>query len=448
MMFGGRAMLTIALVFLLSAGALSAWLWDEALFSSPRVISCSENPSNLDWMALSFVALLFGLAVNACAWILGGVLSTQKYQDFLKGSLWAFLEGVVILSILSASMLGLREYGEANINTARGYAVIIRNTVMTDFAMVLGANTLFSFYTNVNPQFRPFVAKLGLTLTFQIAPAFRPIYDTLGLLMQLMTTAILEWFAHDFMLCFVRNNMLMLLLPAGIFMRAFGLKGGGNALIGIALAFYFAYPFMLVQAGQIVTRHVQNEIAPPSQAQPYPHAWNLCTDRPICCIGLSGKPDNETEAYIENGRDSATSLNGRISVKKLVTGPIRISLTGNDAGITTGATCIYKTMLGKAYTGITGSISDLDFWSITKGVGAGVATFFIIKLLNISLLSVALAFPMVAFAQLATYETIYFLFIVSIVLPIFNIFITLTLAKEITKVLGTEIDLSALEKLI
>ena len=42
----------------------------------------------------------------------------------------------------------------------------------------------------------------------------------------------------------------------------------------------------------------------------------------------------------------------------------------------------------------------------------------------------------------------YFVFVVTIIAPIFMIFVTLTLAKEIAKVLGTEIDLSSLEKLI
>ena len=277
---------------------------------------------------------------------------------------------------------------------------------------------------------------------------FRPIFDTLGMLMQLMTTAILEWFAHDFMLCFVKNNMLPILLPAGIFLRAFGLKGGGNALIGIALAFYFVYPFMLVQAGQIITHHMQNEIVPQSQAPE--HAWGSgCVDRPICCmVGFSGKPDNLDEPYIANGPDSATSLDGRISVNKLVTGPIRVSLDGGNGGVTTGATCIYNTMVGRAYTGLMDSIGNLDLWSVTKGAGFASATWAIMKILNISFLSFALAMPAVAFTQIAVYETVYFLFIVSIVLPIFNIFITVTLAKEITKALGTEIDLSSLEKLI
>jgi hypothetical protein len=367
----------------------------------------------------------------------------QRIQDFVKGGLWGFVEGAALLGILAIAMVGLQKYGEENINTARAYAVVIRNTVITDFAMVLGATTLVSFYTNVNPQFKPFGLKLGLYLTFQIAPMFRPVFDTLGLMMQLLTTAILEWFAHDFMLCFVKDSMLSLLLPAGLFLRALGLKGGGNALIGIALAFYFAYPFMLVQAGQIITKHVQNEIVPPGMAPG--HAWgSSCIDRPICCIG-SATPSSLTDRpYIENGDPS--TVDGRLLVKPLAEGPIRVSLSGTP--VKTGATCIYNTILGRGYSGFSSSISSIGTWSLTKTVGVGTATFFIMKLLNLSFLSVFMTMPIVAFTQLAVYETVYFLFIVSIVLPIFNIFITLTLAKEITKVLGTEIDLSSLEKLI
>jgi hypothetical protein len=38
--------------------------------------------------------------------------------------------------------------------------------------------------------------------------------------------------------------------------------------------------------------------------------------------------------------------------------------------------------------------------------------------------------------------------IVSVLMPLFNIFITLTVVKEIASALGTDIDLSALEKII
>lgn len=153
------------------------------------------------------------------------------------------------------------------------------------------------------------------------------------------------------------------------------------------------------------------------------------------------------EVYLENG-DPSTS-NGRVSAEKVVGGPIQITLDGTPAtGIGIGGTCIYNTFLGRAYTGLESSISGLETWSITKALGAGVATYFIMKLLNLSFVSFALAMPSVAFTQIAVYESVYFLFIVSMVMPIFNIFITLTMAKEITKVLGTEIDLSALEKLI
>ncbi len=447
MMLGKGSLLSAAFFVLAAAGLLSAWLWSDPLFSDPQVIACNRPPSpELGWIGLAFMALLFGAMINAVMAIFSGVFG-QRIQDFVKGGLWGFVEGAALLCILAISMTGLQSYGEQNIDTARAYAVVIRNTVITDFAMVLGATTLVSFYTNINPQFKPFGMKLGLYLTFQVAPMFRPVFDTLGLMMQLLTTAILEWFAHDFMLCFVKDSMLSLLLPAGLFLRAFGLKGGGNALIGIALAFYFAYPFMLVQAGQIVTRHVQNEIVPIGMAPD--HAWgSSCIDRPICCIGNANPPNlNDNRAYIENGDPS--NVAGRLLVESLVKGPITVSLDGNAMpSVGTGATCIYNTILGRGYTGFTDAISGTDTWTVTKSIGAGAVTLAIMKLLNLSSFAVLFALPSVAFTQLAVYETVYFLFIVSIVLPIFNIFITLTLAKEITKALGTEIDLSSLEKLI
>jgi len=55
---------------------------------------------------------------------------------------------------------------------------------------------------------------------------------------------------------------------------------------------------------------------------------------------------------------------------------------------------------------------------------------------------------MLIFLFSSIYEVIFFVFVVSLLLPILVLFVCITAAKEITKALGTEIDLSSLEKLI
>jgi len=107
--------------------------------------------------------------------------------------------------------------------------------------------------------------------------------------------------------------------------------------------------------------------------------------------------------------------------------------------------CIYNTVLANAYRATFGLIKGSGAWAVAGGAVAIGALF---KYLNISWLSAGVMVPLAMFTFYALMEMVYFVFILTMLVPIFIIFVTLTIAKEIAKVLGTEIDLSSLEKLI
>lgn len=435
---------------LLCATVSAEWLWSNAIFGSPQSLSCDIPQNNLDWIIVCAVTIVVAVMIDAGLWALSGVLSTPKYAEFLKAHLYLAIETAVILGVLVGSIIGLQNFGVADIDTARAYSIIIRNTAMTDFGGVLMVSTFTSMFTNIVPQFRPFGAALGgLSLSFHVAPMFRPIYDTLGLLIQLITTTSVAWFAHEFMLCFVKNSMLTTLLPIGIFLRVLGLKGGGNALIGIALALYFIYPFMLIQIGNVVTNHVQGQIG---QFQgttiwgPLPQ----CANKPICCIGPDSAvyPDIGSSQYIPNGLNADTDNTYRVNVTSVLRGPAPVIFQGGTPSVSAGATCAYNTVIGSGVNTVIEAVKRANLPSVVLLLGGGSFTFLLSKTLNLQFMAVALAIPMVTFAYIAAYHTVYFVFVVSILLPIFTIFITITFAREIARALGTEIDLSALEKLI
>jgi hypothetical protein len=104
-------------------------------------------------------------------------------------------------------------------------------------------------------------------------------------------------------------------------------------------------------------------------------------------------------------------------------------------------------MLGRTFGPLISKLASLELFSPTVLV-SGAVTYLLAKLLNLQFLAIILAIPVTNFANLAIIQTVYFLFIVSIVMPIFVIFITITFAREVARALGTEIDLSALEKII
>ncbi len=416
------------MLLLLPSALPHAWLWLDSVFSPPSSVSCAENSDNLGWIGLALMAVLMGMMINAGSQALSGAFDTPKYKEFLHGHFWSMAENAILLCILATATVGLGNFGRDNIDTARAYAVLIRNTVWMDFGSVMAVNLGASLFTNVNPTIRP-GALTGIYLSFQVAPMFRPIYDGLGMLMQLLVTSVLQWYAHEFMLCIAKNALLTMLLPAGLFLRSYGLKAGGNALIGVALAIYFVYPFMITQIGQAVSIHMASELS--SSASP------LCTGKPICCVGAwpSAVPG---EPSIPNGpNDNLYNPGDALNVHAITQGYLYSPLAG-------GSYCTFNTFLPALADTVRNT-----FGSLGPGTfGAGLGAYALLKFLNISFLTPLLAVPLVTFLQYGVYQMVYVLFIVSVILPIFLVFITITMAKEIAKVLGTEIDLSALEKLI
>ena len=429
----GKLLPAIFILLLLCQLPHSWPMWMQS-FVSPTITFCAPDTGIMaeSWIALAFVAVLLGSMINAGSQVLSGAFNSPKYHEFLRGHLWGLLECMVLLSVLSASIVGLGNFGGANIDTARAYATVIRNTVMVDFGTVMLANTASSLFTNVNPTIRP--GGSIIYFSFQVAPMFRPIYDALGMLMQMLVASIVQWYLHDFLLCAAKGVMLTLLVPAGMFLRAYGLKAGGNALIGIALALYFIYPFMIMQIGQAITLHMYNEV----QTSPDP----LC-GTPICCVGL-GAAAAPGEPSIPNG-DPTKSGTANISTRAILNSPVSLEFSGPNAGINTGSFCVFNTMLPALWEKISGAF---DPGKLPGSLALGIASYSLLKWLNLSFIQVALLVPLAVFVQTAGYETVYFMFIISAVLPIFVVFITITMAREIAKVLGTEIDLSALEKLI
>ena len=450
MKFDRRFFAVAGFVLMLAMGTLAAAFWDDLAsvfgpsIGNAGVMECAQPNDTLLWAKLSAVSLAIGVVIAVIGYVMSGLFSTPTYSNFVKGTLWGMLEGIVILSIFTASYIGLQQFGVGNLDTARTYSTIIKNTAMFDFSLIVLSNTMFSFFAKQNVQLR-LPAFPSIYVGFQLSPMFRPAFDALGMMSQLIVVSIVEWSAHEFMLCFIKNSMLTLLLPAGIFLRIYGPKGGGNTLIGLAIALYFVYPWLMILIGQIVTNYFQAEIL----AADTPHIWATCSASPICCLhapGFGPEPSSMTDPFIPNGANWQTSTTDRISQDSVLHGDIQINFNGISTS--TKSYCIFNTMLARSW----GFVSDKLFGgggmnTIYTLLGLG-ATATVLDFFNISFLFVTIIPFAMTFAVSTVYEALFFVFIVSLVLPIFSIFITLTLAKEIAGALGTHIDLSALEKII
>jgi hypothetical protein len=380
--------------------------------------------------------------------VLTGAFSSAQYNEFLKGKLWEIVETAGLLSIFSLAFVGLNNYGVGNIDKARAYSSVIYNTVLFDFSLMLAASMATGFIVNLNPQFKIPGASF-ISVGLQISPMFKPIIDILNLTMQLITTAIGIWGGQAMLLCFTKSSMLAILLPLGFFLRALGVKGGGNTLIGIALAMYFAYPFLITMIGDIITSHIEKEI----QSAGTPHLWGTCTDKPICCALPGAEPSSVNDPdFIPNGAlwndpNPAIAVQYRLKTGVLINTPFVMAFDQTQTGGKN--VCMYNSVLARAYKAVFGDIvNQLSTWGMTGGVIGAAAFAKLFASLNLSWMLVFLIIPLSFFIIQAAMEMVYFVFIATIILPFLVLFITLTLAREIAKSLGTEIDLSALEKLI
>jgi hypothetical protein len=89
---------------------------------------------------------------------------------------------------------------------------------------------------------------------------------------------------------------------------------------------------------------------------------------------------------------------------------------------------------------VQGFFTDMDITAVITGVAVAV-------LLNAPFWTM-IATTITKLALETVFDVIGFLVVFSLVLPIFNIFITITFAREISRLLGTEISLAAFTKLI
>ena len=443
--------LAMLLAILLLVGRLSpATIADGIIKPSSMLVTCAADTQQngymrvVEWAGLSLVAIMVSMMWAIIGQILGGTFGGQKYNEFIKAMIWGAVETAALLGLFIALFSVLWPYSTENLDKARTYAVLTQNTVMFDFGLMLSANMLTGFITNMNPQIKV-PGAVFITLGVQFAPMFKPFVDILGTAMQLITTAVVMWSAQEFLLCFVKGHMLTILLPAGFFLRGFGLKAGGNALIGIAIAMYFVYPYMIILTGEVVSNHISSGLAPNHA----PHVWNTCLDQPICCLIPGGAmPSSMNESFIPNGADWKTRLEDRVSPEKVNQGMFSMTFDNQVAASGHNNWCMYNTVFANAYKAFfVDKIMASGMWGMVGGA-AGLTTLSIMKYMNIGWVTVFLLVPIMLFTFYTMSDIMYFVFVVTIIAPIFILFVTLTLAKEIAKVLGTEIDLSSLEKLM
>ncbi|MFH1306778.1 MAG: hypothetical protein ABIH83_03965 [Candidatus Micrarchaeota archaeon] len=350
------------------------------------------------WIVTSLLGMLCFAMFGTVGYMMGEFLGA-KVKAWCKQLLMNVVKCAIVLVIVSGAFVFVNEapdslvgVGFFQIDNAINFAETVRNTIIYEFITLTTITAILSSIGNITPYLRP-AGMIGIS--FSLAPAFRPIFDSLGIMLSSLAVAIGAWYLQIWVLVFTQTKLFGIFVPIGLFLRSFGMDRPGNALLAIAIGFYFVFPFVLnlnaiALENYLAAQYMGGEIYQTGDNQLYGRGeYGACMDH-------------------TNAQGQSIACFFRLAL----VGPLRY---------------------------ITTYITDFGY--------EGLVLFGLLQLLTGSLAS-SLVFGFLAvFMSVLLATTVYYVLIVSILMPLFNMFITLTVIKELTKFLGTEIDLSAFEKI-
>ncbi|MCL6089354.1 MAG: hypothetical protein M1530_04310 [Candidatus Marsarchaeota archaeon] len=396
----------LAIMAMPHAADIFGWRVPDLLdpFSSAPAAAGQPIAPDMSWFRLSLIVLLLNAFMGAAGYVLAGMLG-PKVAAWAKQVLYGTAKSALIVLFIFAgftvttcqgaggsSTSGAVCVGFLQMQRAISFTQTVRNTISLEFGTMTAATAALSTVLNITPYFRP-AGIIGIS--FSLSPAFRPLFDALGILLSLLSVATGEWFVQTWLLLFIQSRMLSILLPMGLFLRAYGFPRPGDALIAIAVGFFFVYPFMLNVSSYAIESYLQAEFGP----------------GPLVQSSNGGFYSSFSECV------SASSAQGQSVV------------------------CYFK-------------LASKGVWEQVKGLvgnispGAGLMLFGFTQLLTGSLPSAAVVALLILYTLAMLKVSIFYILVVSIIIPLFILLVVLTFIKELAGFLGTQMDFSAFERLI
>ena len=400
------AYLIIALVLVINLTNASGWtgyLPDAILPEFWDVGMADEDPGipNAEWISLSYSALGMLLIIASVAYMLGSFFG-PKVQAYAKQTIMSVGKSAFILTLI-VSLFYIMYYLMsdtplgASLNQIKGaenFAQTMRNTIIWEFTTMTTITAIISMIGNMTPHLRP-AGMIGVS--FSLAPAFKPIFDSLGIMLSSLSVSVGSWFLQYWLLIFIKTRMLQLFLPLGLFLRCLNLRRAGNVLIAIAIGFFFIYPFLVNVTAFSLEGYLRSEFGGTRALYTNP-----------------SDPDSYFNTYDE-------------------------CISHAESAMTNSAHCFFKLSFFGSLTYLRDFIEEASYGTL---IGFGVLNILTGSITSTIIISFAIIFTL---SLIKT--TVFYVLIASILVPLFNVFITLTAIKELVKLLGTDIDLSAFEKL-
>ena len=360
----------------------------------------SPNPT-VAWILPAFILLLISTIIIVIVYYLSKIIEDPKMSSWANNELYQILATAVMMIMLIVLFLMIDTLIRDNANptytppSQEGTSYSLVETALFYSQSIKASLTWEFIFLNYFSSVIHLVKSIGINLPFTLWGAFTSlnqifeyITQPIGWLNMILGGALFEWILKEKLLCFIMTDMLTLFLPLGILLRCFPLtRSAGGGLIAIAIGFFFVYPYMLNINNLIVSAHY-------------------------------GVEPQQVIQYVKS-----ESFNQMLTI----TPPF----------VSKALSSIFKEFLGRM-------ISTILDWAIPVIV-ISILTTGILMPASIGILSISL---MIDLFSIFIYEIAYLTIVVSIILPITNIFITMTFITEFSKLLGSDINLNSLMSLI
>ncbi|MFA5106484.1 MAG: hypothetical protein WC506_06015 [Candidatus Micrarchaeia archaeon] len=370
-------------------------LTTDGLFSNLYAVVSGPGADLYSWVPLTSLTLATAILLIGLAYMAGSFLQNPKIIAWAKENLFQAGGSAVLIIGFFFLLTTVNGISHATFCSPSDPADCNHIYKAKEYATVVGktlvANfislNIFNIALSVYGTLQINIRPGGFGLSFSIAPMFRPIMDAMGLIMNFLTAAWAEWVAQTFLLDFIEKQMLAIFLPIGILLRSFPFtRSAGGALLALVFGLYFVYPVTLVANKAIADAHYG--------------------------------------AYVDG--------------------------SGNSCTFSFLVPCLYQLQVGGSITEfihssgiVAGSVGSIGL----AGYLIGIKAYGLLALaapLFAALVLGALAIMLKNFVM----QLSYIILVLSLMLPIFNLFIVMTSIREMAKFLGSDLNISALLRLI
>ncbi len=407
--------------------------WEVSVCDPPGTNNNASANSTNTWSTPIILSALISVIIGVLVYFLRQFVNDSKASAWFGKELYQIFANVLLIFFIlflfvvvnPSIAVALQSYHGLDVpynlqQIACYYSLNIRDSMFVDYMMALFAQGLMSFAASIQFPFIPFTL---VAFDLSLSKFYYMLSSLLDFVLKPYLGAIAEWVIKVPLIQFISTSLVQILLPIGLVMRNFSFtRKAGGGIVALCLALFFVYPALLYINSIIISDMLNVDFedmisygvfVARYRAFAFLRFFNSATF--IAFIAFMSGPLAEIPIVLSN------NILPPFASKALFI---------NLSGYVRGFILLYASnSLGSAIGKVTKLWWLYKFIAPYLSLGIVISSFFsIFKMMVSRILLMA--------------------FLVSIILPLFNLSITLTAAKDLSRFLGEEMSFDSLLKLI